>query len=114
MRTGDVLAERFEIERLAEKGGMGAVFRARDLSTGQHVAVKVLHPYAMNEASRMLREARALMKLRHPAIVRYVQHGETSDDRPYLAMEWLDGEDLRQRRKRLELRMSETIALGYR
>src|SRR5690349_25114648 len=108
MRTGDVLAERFEIERLAEKGGMGAVFRARDLQTGQAVAVKVLHPYAMGEASRMLREARALMKLRHPGIVRHVQHGVMDDDRPYLAMEWLEGEDLRQRRRRMELRIGET------
>jgi serine/threonine protein kinase len=92
MRTGDVLDGRFEIERLAEKGGMGAVFRARDLLTGQPVALKVLHP----------------------GIVRYVQHGTLQDERPYLAMEWLDGEDLRQRGKRQDLRMGETIALGYR
>ncbi len=114
MRTGDVLAERFEIERLAEKGGMGAVFRAYDRVTGLPVAVKVLHPYAMGEASRLVREAHALMKLRHPGIVRHVQHGVTGEDLPYLAMEWLDGEDLRQRLKRLEMRIGEAVALGYR
>src|SRR6185436_11983682 len=114
MRTGDVLDGRFEVERLAEKGGMGSVFRARDLATGQPVALKVLHPYAMGEARRMLREAHALMKVRHPGIVRYVQHGTLADDRPYLAMEWLDGEDLRQRMRRQDLRMGETIALGFR
>ncbi len=114
MRTGDVLHERFEIERLAEKGGMGAVFRAKDLSTGQPVALKVLHAFAMGEASRMEREAHALMKVRHPGIVRYVAHGLLDDERPFLAMEWLDGEDLRQRTKRQELRLSDAVALGYR
>jgi len=114
MRTGDVLDERFEIERLAEKGGMGAVFRARDLTTGQPVALKVLHAYAMGEASRMEREAQALIKVRHPGIVRYVAHGMLEEERPYLAMEWLDGEDLRQRQKRQELRLSDAVALGYR
>ncbi|MEZ4312065.1 MAG: protein kinase [Polyangiaceae bacterium] len=114
MRTGDVLAGRFEIERLAEKGGMGAVFRALDLATGQPVALKVLHPYALTEASRMLREAHALMKVRHPGIVRYVTHGALDDERPYLAMEWLEGEDLRQCLKRRSLRMGETVALGFR
>ena len=114
MRTGDVLDGRFELERLAEKGGMGAVYRARDLATGRPVALKVLHAHALGEANRMLREAHALMKLRHPSIVRYVKHGSLDDERPYLAMEWLDGEDLRQRMKRQELRMADTIALGYR
>ncbi|MBK8255107.1 MAG: protein kinase [Polyangiaceae bacterium] len=114
MRTGDVLKGRFELERLAEKGGMGAVYQARDLETNQPVALKVLHPYAMIEAPRMVREAHALMKLRHPGIVRYVHHGELDDERPYLAMEWLDGEDLRHCLKRRELRMSETVALGFR
>ena len=114
MRTGDVLHERFEIERLAEKGGMGAVFRAKDLSTGLPVALKVLHAFAMGEASRMEREAHALMKVRHPGIVRYVAHGLLDDERPFLAMEWLDGEDLRQRTKRQELRLSDAVALGYR
>ena len=116
MRTGDVLAGRFEIERLAEKGGMGAVYRARDLASGQPVALKVLHTYAMGEAARMEREAQALMKVRHPGIVRYVAHGTLDEDegRPYLAMEWLDGEDLRQRTRRKELRLVDAIALGYR
>lgn len=114
MRTGDVLDGRFEVERLAEKGGMGAVYRARDLSTGHPVALKVLHPHALDEASRMLREAHALMALRHPGIVRYVSHGSLDDERPWVAMEWLDGEDLRRRVRRQALRMPETIALGFR
>jgi serine/threonine protein kinase/tetratricopeptide (TPR) repeat protein len=114
MHTGDIVRGRFEIERLAEKGGMGAVFRARDRTTGQPVALKVLHAFAMGEKSRLVSEARALMKLRHPGVVRYVDHGLCEDERPYLAMEWLDGEDLRQRMRRQELRVADVIALGYR
>ena len=73
MKPGDVIAERFEIERLAGSGGMGAVYRARDRATGGPAAVKVLWARFLEQpehAERFTREARVLMELDHPGIVR--------------------------------------------
>ncbi len=94
MRAGDLVARRFQVERFAGAGAMGLVYRAKDLQTDESVALKVL---AHGSAERFLREARALAEVRHPHIVRYVDHGHTEAGEPYLAMEWLDGTDLAQK-----------------
>jgi tetratricopeptide (TPR) repeat protein len=91
------LGERFQVEALVGSGGMGMVFRGRDLLDGQVVALKVLHRRRHNAVERFFREAEALAALSHPAIVRYVAHGVTLQGEPYLAMEWLDGETLADR-----------------
>ena len=92
--TGALVAGRFEVQALADWGGMGAVYRAEDKHTGEHVALKVLLVQGGDE--RFAREARVLAELRHPRIVRYVAHGRTEAGALYLAMEWLDGIDLRR------------------
>lgn len=91
MNAGDVVANRFRIEREAGSGGMGRVFRANDLVTGATVAVKVLHGSAARDPERFEREALLLDELRHPGIVRYIAHGRTAAAEPWLAMEWLEG-----------------------
>src|SRR5262245_60770000 len=106
----DLVAERFVIERLAGSGGMGRVYRAIDRRSGAPVAVKILH--GAGDRDRFAREARALAELEHPAIVRYVAHGEAPGGEPFLAMEWLDGEDLEARLRRGPLREDEAIALA--
>jgi eukaryotic-like serine/threonine-protein kinase len=112
---GTVLAERFEIERRVSAGGMSAVYRATDRRLGGHVAVKVLYGRDAGEhRERMYREARILEKLSHPGIVRYVAHGETADDMPYLAMEWIVGETLGKRLARIGLTMGESVKLVQR
>src|SRR2546430_1198500 len=106
MRPLDVVSDRFQIVRLAGAGGMGVIYRARDRLTGSSVALKVLRPQAGGEGhdpdqvERFLREPRILAEVRHPAIVRYVAHGETETGEPYLVMEWLDGESLAARLSR--------------
>jgi tetratricopeptide (TPR) repeat protein len=111
---GSVYDGRFEIERRAGQGGMGAVYLARDRRTGKPVAVKVLHAAgAAEERARFSREARLLAELSHPAIVRYIAHGVSSEGEPYLVLEWLDGHDLAthlQRRGRLDVETSVAIA----
>jgi tetratricopeptide (TPR) repeat protein len=109
-----VLADRFEIERLAGSGGMGKVYRAHDRWTGQPVALKVLQSDGAAEIERFAREAEVLAGLAHPAIVRFVAHGQTPEGEPYLAIEWLEGEDLGARLKRKGLTIAETMALGVR
>jgi eukaryotic-like serine/threonine-protein kinase len=113
MWVGDVVADRFVIERPAGSGGMGWVFRALDQLSGGRVALKVMDGGA-TDSERFKREARMLAELEHPAIVRYVAHGVTDDGQPFLAMEWLDGEDLATRLARKPLAFEDAVALARR
>jgi len=110
---GRTVAGRFELERLAGAGGMGAVYRARDLTDGSIVAVKILTGRELREAERFDLEAAILAELAHPAIVRYIAHGVEGTDH-FIAMEWLDGEDLATRLDRKPLTVAESVALSYR
>ena len=112
MRPGQILASRFQIERLAGRGGMGEVHRALDLETGTAVALKVLGTIDPDLRDRLSREARLLQRLAHPGVVRFVGHGEAPGYGLYLAMEWLDGEDLAARLARGPLTAGETLAIA--
>ncbi|HEX8789759.1 MAG TPA: serine/threonine-protein kinase, partial [Polyangiaceae bacterium] len=106
-----MLADRFELQKLAGAGGMGRVYRARDQATGGDVAVKVLP--GDGDVARFAREAEVLASLDHAGIVRHVAHGVTPEGWQYLAMEWLDGEDLSRRLDRGgTLRVEETLLLA--
>ena len=94
---------------------MALVYRAVDERTGQHAAVKLLADnLAADEAfrRRFLREARLAARLNHPNVVRVLDAGEY-DGRPWLALEYVEGETLAQvlaRRGRLS--STEVVALG--
>jgi eukaryotic-like serine/threonine-protein kinase len=105
VEVGSRIAGRFELESVAGAGAMGTVYRARDLKTGAAVAVKVLLPRA--DPARFDREARVLRSLDHPGIVRYVDHAASHPR--WLAMEWLEGEDLARRLARQPLSVDETV-----
>ncbi|HEX5061945.1 MAG TPA: protein kinase [Kofleriaceae bacterium] len=109
--TGTIVAERFELEKLAGRGGMGAVYRAKDRQTGNFAAVKILRDETTDEhRERFIREARVMSELTHPAFVRCLGFG-SEGERPYLAMEWLEGEDLAQRLQREPLTTHDTLRL---
>jgi serine/threonine protein kinase len=112
MHPGDVFAGRFVLERLAGAGGMGAVWRALDRVSGEPIALKVILNPDEEQIARFQREERVLAGLEHPAIARHVDHGVTSDGRHYLAMEWLEGEDLAARLSRGALGVDESLALA--
>src|SRR3954468_14021568 len=115
MDTPAVVGGRFAIRRMAGTGGMGRVFEALDLLTGASVALKLMQdPSAPREHERFTRESETLAGLRHPGIVRYIAHGQTDTGEGYLAMEWLQGEDLRQRKEDRGLALSETPLLPAR
>ena len=97
MWVGDVVAERYVVERPVGNGGMGAVFLASDRVSGESVAVKVIDLVIGDAAERFRREAQVLSTLSHPGIVRYIAHGDTSSGEPFLVMEWLEGENLADR-----------------
>jgi tetratricopeptide (TPR) repeat protein len=88
------IAGRFDLVARAGEGGMGVVYCARDRRTGSRAAVKILNEQSSETTLRLEREAHALAALQHPNILGYIDHGKTPDGRPYLAMEWLEGEDL--------------------
>jgi len=111
---GEILADRFELERLAGSGGMGQIWRARDRQSGEAVAIKTLQRPDEHLIARFQREARLLAALQHPAVVRHLAHGTTGDGVQYLAMEWLEGEDLSARIARGPLGIDEALALAVR
>jgi eukaryotic-like serine/threonine-protein kinase len=113
-KPGDLLADRFEIEHQIKTGGMGEIFRARDRSSNETVAVKIISDLRGHRAARFGREVALLSELSHPGIVRYLSHGVTASGELFLVMEWLDGEDLLRRLEREPLTMGEAVTLATR
>jgi serine/threonine protein kinase len=82
------------LEKLGE-GGMGVVYLAEDTHLGRRVAIKfltALHDH--NYRARFLREARAISTLSHPNIAIIHDYGETSDEQPFIVMEYVKGDTL--------------------
>lgn len=111
MQAGDVIDDRFEIERLARSGGMGCIYRACDQRTGEAVALKVLQSAGPQQLRYFAEEVRALAMARVPGVVRYIAHGVTAAGQPYLTMEWLSGETLAERLAREGLTVAESVAV---
>jgi serine/threonine protein kinase len=102
------------LDRLG-KGGMGAVYRARDTRLGRTVALKVLRPGADPELlHRLDREARAASALNHPNIVHIYDVGVAAGQagEHYVVMEYVEGETLRRRISRGPLPLPELLDLG--
>ena len=92
------LFPQLEIIEFIGKGGMGAVYKARQKQLNRLVALKILPPDIGNKpafAERFTREAQALAQLNHPGIVTLYEFGETSGQF-YFLMEFVDGVNLRQ------------------
>lgn len=86
-----------EVIELLGRGGMGVVYRARQLTLGRQVALKMIQTGGDRQyAARLRAEASALARLQHPNIVQIHELGE-HDGRPFLLLEYLDGGTLRQR-----------------
>ena len=95
-------------------GGMGAVYRARDRRLERDVAIKVLHRHLemAGARERFLREARAVSSLNHPNISTIFDIGEQDGD-PYLVMELLHGESLKERlQDGVELSQDELLSIS--
>lgn len=94
---GQVLDGRYEILAPIASGGMGSVFRARRLLLGDEVAIKVVRPDNANPGTRerFMRESRACARLRHPNIVSIFDFDLDPEGHPFLVMELLSGNSLR-------------------
>jgi eukaryotic-like serine/threonine-protein kinase len=96
VNIGDVVAEKYLVERVLGKGGMGVVYVAKHLQLGERVAIKFLKPKTLeNEelVARFLREGRTAARLRSEYVARVRDVGTMPDGAPYLVMEYLDGRD---------------------
>jgi hypothetical protein len=105
----------YRIVRPLGAGGMGEVFLAEDRRLGRQVALKLLPAEWAEDAKRRHRfmtEARAASALNHPNVCVIHEVGETEAERPYLTMEFLDGEPLDQRMRQNSFTISETVEVG--
>ncbi|MCO4744503.1 MAG: serine/threonine protein kinase [Proteobacteria bacterium] len=96
---GKTFDGRYAIESLIATGGMGAIYRAKQISTGRRVALKVIRESAMskpNIVKRFTREMRATAAIDHPNTVQVYDFGQTEDGALFLAMELLEGQTLSQ------------------
>src|SRR6478735_2568482 len=109
------LGDRFVVEREVGRGGAGIVYRAYDLQSERIVALKVIASEAGDvpeEEACFTREGQLLEKLDHPGIVKIVGFGVFDENGlPFVAMEWLEGEDLAARQKREPLTIPQAVEL---
>jgi len=104
---------KYRLDRLVGKGGMGAVYEARDLRLDRSVAVKIMLSRAFGEQvalRRFRREARAAAQLDHPNVVRVFDFGPLEGEGAYLVMEMLRGRTLRAEFERVTPMPPETAA----
>jgi hypothetical protein len=94
-----VVDNKYRIEQLLGRGGMGAVYRARDMRLDRLVALKVVRAELVGDPDarrRFRREAQIVARLQHPSIVSVFDYGTFVDGGVYLVMELVRGEDLRR------------------
>ena len=104
LAEGTVIAGRFRLVRTLGRGGMGEVWLAHHTGLDTPCAIKFIHAQVAAVAEtrqRFEREAKAVAQMRSPHVVHVLDYGEC-EGMPYIAMEYLDGEDLGRRLKRLE------------
>ena len=97
VRTGDVLAGKYRVERVLGRGGMGVVVAAHHLQLDERVALKLLLPRSVGSADsigRFLQEARAAVKIKSEHVARVTDVGQLDSGMPYIVMEYLEGIDL--------------------
>ncbi|MBE7485162.1 MAG: protein kinase [Polyangiaceae bacterium] len=96
-RPGEVIRERYHLVRPLGQGGFARVWVAHDSLLDTHAALKIIYlepGAAPSQTERLLQEARAAARFRHPAIVRVFDFGQTERADPFVAMELLHGESL--------------------
>ena len=110
---GTLISERYRLDEKIGSGGMSSVYRAFDPMLERWVAIKLMHRDISNDPDqleRFRREARAVAQLNHPHVVTVIDAGE-DDGNPYIVFEYVEGETLKERIRRLgRLPVSEAVA----
>src|SRR3954468_12977525 len=111
--VGMQLSGRYRLDAQIGAGGMSTVYRAFDQTLERQVAVKLMHREIASDSDqleRFRREARAVAQLSHPHIVGVIDAGE-DEGRPYIVFEYVEGETLKERIRRMgRLPIDEAIA----
>src|SRR5918997_6998938 len=111
---GTLIGERYRLEEKIGAGGMSSVYRAFDPTLERWVAIKLMHRDISNDPDqleRFRREARAVARLNHPHVVTVIDAGE-DEGAPYIVFEYVEGETLKDRIRRLG-RLPVTEAVAY-
>jgi len=113
LERGTLLHKRYRVVEILGQGGMGSVYRAVDENLGVDIALKE-NLFTTDEYARQFRlEAVILANLRHPNLPRVSDHFVVGDQGQYLVMDFIDGEDLRQRMERVgTIGEDEAIMIG--
>lgn len=109
LERGALLNNRYRIVEILGQGGMGSVYRAVDENLGMEVAVKDNLFTTEDYARQFRREATILANLRHPNLPRVTDHFVIEGQGQYLVMDYIEGEDLRQRMDRTGLLAEEEV-----
>ncbi|MEZ5284310.1 MAG: serine/threonine-protein kinase [Vicinamibacterales bacterium] len=127
LHVGTTVDGKYRVDALLGRGGMGAVYRARDLRLDRDVAVKVVRGelvQSTDSQERFRREAQLAARLQHPSIVTVFDYGSLPDGSAYLVMELVLGTGLRSRLTegplplesgvRLLTRLADAVAAAHR
>ncbi len=104
----------YAVQQLIARGGMAEVFLATDVTLQRQVVLKVMLPELAKDqtaTARFRREAEAVARLNHPNIIQIYTTGMTTDNRPYLAMQYVSGGTLQQKLAELS-RMGQQMSAG--
>ena len=111
LKSGSLVAGKYRVIEELGHGGMGIVYKVEDLKLKRFVALKVLPPHLMDSPElreRFLVEAQAAAALNHPSICVIHEVGE-DESRLYIAMEYVEGETLRDRIRKGPLEPGEAV-----
>jgi serine/threonine protein kinase len=111
LERGALLNSRYRIVEILGQGGMGSVYRAVDENLGVEVAVKDNMFSSDDYARQFRREATLLASLRHPNLPRVTDHFIIEGQGQYLVMDYIEGEDLRQRMERVGVIPEEEVCM---
>jgi len=113
LERGTLLHKRYRVVEILGQGGMGSVYRAVDENLGVDIALKE-NLFTTDEYARQFRlEAVILANLRHPNLPRVSDHFVVGEQGQYLVMDFIDGEDLRQRMERVgTISEEEAVMIG--
>jgi serine/threonine-protein kinase len=114
---GAIVAEKYRLVRLIGTGAMGAVYEAHHVDIGKRVAIKLIHTSFIGNAdvaARFRREARAIARIESDYIVQCFDVGLDLEHGLYMVIEYLEGEDLEQRLRRVgRLDVATAVTLGH-
>src|SRR5512145_3262163 len=97
LAVDNLLHNRYRIHKIIAQGGMGAIYRALDETLAIEVAVKENLITSQESSRQFHREATILAGVRHPNLPRVTDHFVIPEQGQYLVMDYISGEDLRQR-----------------